>query len=93
MQYVFIGYEYYNALIFTKQRKHQKQWHLHIRNENQGLNLQFLYATIAIDIIISYINLYFSSNKGMKIHIGIWYGVKVSRLNLYWSSKINIETW
>ena len=84
MQYVFIGYEFYNALIFTKHRKHQKQWYLHIRNEK--------YATIAIDIIISYINLYFASNKGMKIHIGTWYGVKVSRLNLYWSSKINIET-
>ena len=64
MQYVFIGYEYYNALIFTKQRKHQKQWYSHMRNKNQGS-----YATIVIDIIISYINLYFASNKGMKIHI------------------------
>ena len=56
------------------------------------MKIKGLYATIAIDIIISYINLYFASNKGMKIHIGTWYGVKVSRLNLYWSSKINIET-
>ena len=61
MQYMFIGYEYYNALIFTYPRQHQKQWYSKIRNENIRFELQY----IVIDIIISYIDVFFSSNKGI----------------------------
>ena len=65
MQYMFTGYEYYNALIFSYPRQNQKQWYSKIRNENIRFELRYDLWFIVIDIIISYIDVFFSSNKGI----------------------------